>query len=154
MRLTPYSPRPIRFLELWEWQGWRLKVYGGAYGCAVPRPALVEAAKRAATEVLPRPAEADDRYGVGFACAHEGRGACFAFVDWWADENELHHKMLTAPEDAPAALRPAGPDALMGCVWDLAVMAFERDAWLRAVLANPHGPDLDAYLAVRLDAVI
>jgi hypothetical protein len=39
-------------------------------------------------------------------------------------------------------------------VWDLAVIAFERDAWLDAVLRNPAGPDVERYLATRLDADI
>jgi hypothetical protein len=27
----PHATRPIRFLELWQESGWRLKVYGIAY---------------------------------------------------------------------------------------------------------------------------
>src|SRR5687767_15279367 len=42
---------------------------------------------------------------VGFLCAHDGRGGCFAFVDWWADENELHHLMYTAVADRPGDRR-------------------------------------------------
>ena len=32
---------------------------------------------------------------------------------------------------------------------DLAVIGHERNAWLHHVLANPHGPDVEAYLADR-----
>jgi hypothetical protein len=31
------------------------------------------------------------------------------------------------------------------------VIGFERAAWVRHVLANPGGPDLDAYLADQLN---
>jgi hypothetical protein len=34
----------------------------------------------------------------------------------------------------------------------LAVVAYERDAWVQHVLLNPGGPDLDAYLAQQLNA--
>ena len=34
-----------------------------------------------------------------------------------------------------------------GCVWELAVVDFERRAWIEDVLANPDGPDLERYLA-------
>jgi hypothetical protein len=40
-----------------------------------------------------------------------------------------------------------GPAA---CVWDLRVMAFERDAWLECILKNPR-PDVEAYLQRRLN---
>jgi hypothetical protein len=37
-------------------------------------------------------------------------------------------------------------------VWDLSVVAHERDAWIRHVLASPATPNLDAYLADWLHA--
>ena len=68
------------------------------------------------------------------------------FVDWWENENELHHRVFFSTSDAPARLRPATPDDPIACVWDLSVVAHERAAWIRHVLASP-APDLDAYLA-------
>jgi hypothetical protein len=38
-----------------------------------------------------------------------------------------------------------------GCVWELAVVEFERRAWLADVLARPEGPDLAAYLSRRFN---
>ncbi|HML21399.1 MAG TPA: hypothetical protein PKD09_07125 [Aggregatilinea sp.] len=148
----PYAPRPIRLLDPWAYAGWRLKVYGIAYGRALPRPELVEAAQAVAAQRLPQPAVTGDRYGVGFLGVHDGRGAAFVFVDWWQSENELHHHVYVAPTEQPTALEYVTPSGLSACVWDLAVICFERQAWLETVLANPAGPDLDAYLARCLDA--
>jgi hypothetical protein len=147
MRLQePYQTRPLRFLELWTPGDWRLKLYGIAYRGETPRPALVEAARRVARDVLPQPAITDDRYGVGFVGVHDGRGANFVFVDWWAAENELHHHVFISPGDRPDALAPQTASDPIACVWDLAVLTFERTAWLETVLTNPAGPDLAAYL--------
>ncbi len=148
----PYAPRPIRPLAPWENAGWRLKVYGIAYGRDLPRPALVQAAQQIAAQRLPQPAVTPDRYGVGFLGVHDGRGAAFVFVDWWQSENELHHHVYVAPTERPRALEYVTPTGLSACVWDLAVICFERKAWLETVLANPAGPDLDAYLVRCLDA--
>jgi hypothetical protein len=148
----PYGPRPIRFLGLLSGDGWRLKTYGIAYERPAPRPELVEAASKAVAEVLPMPADGDGRHGVGFVGVHDGRGHCFVFVDWWADENELHHHVFISPSDDPETLEDMTGSGLSACVWDLAVIGFERDAWVRTVLANPDGPDVDAYLAERLNA--
>src|SRR5918993_3952698 len=101
----PYRPRPVRFLEEWADAGWRLKVYGIAYGREAPRAELVETAKRIARERLPQPPAGEGRYGVGFLGVHDGRGANFVFVDWWADENELHHHVWAGPSGAPEELK-------------------------------------------------
>ena len=147
----PYQTRPIRFLELWEEAGWKLKVYGIAYRRAFPRPELVQAAKRIAQPHLQQAASPGQGYGVGFLGVHDGRGANFVFLDYWADENELHHHVYISPSDQPAQLEYATPSGLIACVWDLRVLCFERQAWLDTVLANPGGPDLEAYLARHLN---
>ena len=149
-----YRPRPVRCLELFEREGWRLKVYGIAYGRDLPRSELVATAKRIAASALPSPAVDASRYGVGFLGIHDGRGANFIFLCWWAHENELHHLVWSAPSDELQRFTEQAPGAPKACVWDLAVIGFEREAWLECVLANPSGPDLEGYLARRLDGAV
>jgi hypothetical protein len=43
------------------------------------------------------------------------------------------------------------PTPAIACVWELAVLDHERRAWVRHVLARPHGPDAGAYLRDRFD---
>lgn len=148
--LTPYRPRPIRPLPPLEHEGWRLKVYGISVETPAPRDELVEAGRRIAVEVIPQPAVGDGRYGVGFVGIHDGHGACFVFVDWWADENELHHHVFIALGDRPSELVDHTATGPAACVWDLAVIGYERQAWIDTVMANPDGP----YLACHLDAVV
>jgi len=146
-----YRPRPVRFIELWDEGGWRLKVYGIAYDRQLPRPELVAAAKRVARERLAQSAEALHHYGVGFLGVHDGRGGNFIFLGIWADENELYQHVYASPKDQPGALSYV-TTGLTACVWDLWVMGFERQAWVDSVLDNPGGANLDAYLHVRLNA--
>jgi hypothetical protein len=148
----PYRPRPVRFLEEWREAGWRLKVYGIAYRGERPRAELVETAKRLARARLPQPAVNESRYGVGFLGVHDGRGANFVFIDWWADENELHHHVYTSATDELENLTYVPPIGLSACVWDLRVQAFERDAWLEEVLQNVNGANVEGYMARRLNA--
>lgn len=147
----PYRPRPIRFLELWQPGNWRLKVYGIADGRSIPRPELNEAAKRVAHERLAASADTTNHYSVGYLGIHDSRTTNFVFVDWWADVNELHHHVYVSPSAEPERLQYATPTGLAACVWDLHVMAFERQAWLNHVLKNPRGPDLEDYLEQRLN---
>jgi hypothetical protein len=101
----PYAARPIRCLDILGFDGWRVKLYGIAYQGERPVRALVDAARAAAETRMPRPAVSEDRYGVGFVCAHDGRGGNFVFVDWWAGENELHHHTWRSTKEAPHELR-------------------------------------------------
>jgi hypothetical protein len=146
-----YRPRPIRLRELWSVDGWRLKVYGIAYDSPAPDEKLIEAVKAAARAILPQPPRSDFRYGIGFICAHQGRTSSVAFVDWWENEDELHHKMFFAERGDAWELRPVRDDELTACSWDLAVVAFERDAWVRHIL-QPPTPEVEAYLNAHLNA--
>jgi hypothetical protein len=145
----PYRPRNLSFVDVWTIGVWRLKVYTITRGPEPPPEALLKAAHRAAVATL-NPARG---HGCGFVGVHAGRDANAVFVAWWADENELHHRLHLSPVDDPGALRPAGPGDMTACVWDLALLAFEREVWVRTVLVPPD-PSMDDYLTLRCDAVI
>ena len=72
-------------------------------------------------------------------------------LNWWADENELHHHVYISPSGEAGALQYATPSGPIACVWDLGLIGFERDCWVDMILANPKGPDLEGYLARRLN---
>lgn len=145
IEVPPYRPRPVRPLGVREVGGWRLKAYGIAARADAPRPALVDAVWRAAAELLPDPG-ADGVHGLGFVVAHDARPACFALIDWWVRGYDLYQRYLRAPLDRPDRLAVLTTPTV-GCVWELAVVQHERDAWIRHVLRRPAEPDVDAYLA-------
>jgi hypothetical protein len=147
-----YRPRPLRYLRRWEHQDWRLKVYGiSAWGDRPPDD-LIAAGEQLAIATLPTPALADGRHGVGLLGVHDGKGACFVFVSWWAKTYELNHCLFRAPRGKYSELARVEP-TLFGCTWDLHILAFERDAWVSSMLGTADGaPDLDVYLSARLDS--
>ncbi len=147
----PYTERPIRFLEVWSHAGWRLKVYSISSKREVCRLDLVAAAKDVATENLPHPALSPERYGLGTLIIHEGNDANFVLLDHWAGENMLHHQVFASSLEWPLELADASHTKLAMCVWELHVLAFERQAWIDTVLRQPEQPDFDGYLARRLE---
>ena len=149
-----YEPRPIRPLGLWPIAGWRLKAYSIAYGRERARQELVEAARAWADRFLAEHPTRLAHHGVGFIGVHDGRGENQVFLDRWVQENELLHDYVVSAPDHPAALRPAGSDHNSVCVWDLALQAFERQAWIECVMQRPDRPDFEAYLARRLDGIV
>ena len=144
---TRYAPRAVRPMGVQKFRGWTVKVYGIAYKGGEPRGELVEAALEAARSTLPSPAVTDDRYGLGFLGIHDGRDSNFVFVSWWQNENELQHRVFFSTPERPRQLRPATTEDPIACVWDLSLIAHEREAWIRHMLADPSGPDAKAYLA-------
>jgi hypothetical protein len=149
----PYRPRRARFLELWQANGWLIKLYTITYEGDGPASATVEAAKRAAAANLPQPARTDDRYGVAVVIVHEGQDARWLLVDWWEDECVLCHRPLTAPPEGEPSFRPTAPD-VTACVWELPLLMFERDGWVATVLSGEDGPDVGRYLEHRFNGSI
>jgi hypothetical protein len=41
-----------------------------------------------------------------------------------------------------------------GCVYELAIIEFERRAWIEDVIGNPEGPNLDLYLSRRFGGLV
>jgi hypothetical protein len=146
---APYKPRHVRFIRREDVAGWQLKLYGIALNGKEPDPPFVEATRDLAASILPQPPATDDRYGVAFATAHDATSLYIALVYWWQSENELHQRIYLSPKEEPIAFTQV-ENQPTGCVWELAIVDFERRAWIEDVLANPDGPDLDRYLERRL----
>lgn len=147
---VPYRPRRIGFVGLVEANGWRLKLYSIVHHSKEPSEALLAAARDTALAALPQPARSPDRYGVGFVAVHQGSSYDFVTVAHWAYETELRSQTYMRPSSGSFALEPVSGSELSADVWDLRLLAFERDAWVETVLRPDHA-DLDAYLGRTLE---
>jgi hypothetical protein len=145
-----YRTRSIRPLGLWTIGTWRLKAYGIAYDASAPREALVVAARDAIEAALPDTTADGHDHGVGWVTVHDARDGVFVLLDWWGGENMLYQRLWHGPGETPVTLTAGDLESPVLCVWELAVAAAERQAWIDCVLANPAGPDLERYLTVRL----
>jgi hypothetical protein len=147
-----YRSRAIRYLDQWNIGPLRMKVYGIAYRDEVPATALRKAARQVAERRIGASAVMTNHHGAGFVGIHQGRDGNFIFVDWWADENELHHHVYVSSSDEPQGLEYKTPSGLTACAWDLLVLCFEREAWVECVLKRHTDPDIECYLETRLNA--
>ncbi|GAA0417418.1 hypothetical protein GCM10008934_05440 [Virgibacillus salarius] len=150
-----YQKRPIRFLELWEINDWKIKMYGISYKNDLPSHDLISKAKEIAQQSLPVPAITENRYGAGFVGVHDGKDANFIFVDWWSNENELQHHVYISTKEEPNMFKEYTNTSLIACCWDLKLMSFERDSWVGTVLNHPSGqPSVEEYLQKQLNVDI
>ena len=143
----PYSPRRIDPLGTWREGGHSIKAYGIHRDADYAGPILAEpviASVRAAVRDVLHEHGGDPRsHGLGYCIAHVGEEAVWLLVDWWISGGIVCQRMLSAPLAQPATFTPVTAPAL-ACVWELAVIAHERDAWVRHMLTAR--PDADGYL--------
>lgn len=138
-----YEPRPLAFLRLETVSGFRLKCYSICYGDQPHDPERFRAAWERAAAELPQPAAAPARPGVGFAILHQGRTADYFILAWWDQENELPLRVFVNGANGWRAA--AGGESV--CVWDLHVIAREREAYVGTVLAGRVN-GIEEYLAI------
>lgn len=140
MRLTPYAPRPVRFLGLHLERGFRLKTYSIVHPSAPWVRERFQSGFALALQELPQPALRPDRPGLGFVILHQGRTGDYVVLCWWDRENELPIRVFVRDPEGWRAAR--GSESV--CVWDLEVIGHERDAYVAALLGGDAAPE--AYL--------
>ncbi|HET9484976.1 MAG TPA: hypothetical protein VFO79_13535 [Xanthomonadales bacterium] len=141
----PFAPRRTEYLGAAEFAGYRMKRYAIVHGDAALDRALYSDAIARFTRELPQPPSTVGRPGVGFLICHQGRGVHYLVICSWERENELAMRIFIRSTGGWGDWHVPGPGH-GPCVWDLAVIGHERDAYVRHVLTEARG-DLDAYLA-------
>ncbi len=142
-----FEDRPTAFAGLREHKDWRIKFYDIHHqGDTIEEDAFAVATERLFVS-LPNPAVAKHRPGAAFYIRHQGRSHQYAVLCWWDSVNELVNRILVRERHEEVdAWHPAAKTQSF-CAHDLAVMWFERNAYIEHVLSASDGPDVDAYLA-------
>lgn len=116
------TPRPTRLLGTEFFNGLGLRVWQMRANEFWPPAQTHEAARplveRFATEIAG---------AAGFMIVHAARPALFVLAHIW-DGVDLYQRYWTAPLTAPVLLTPHR-DGAIGCVWELELLAAERERW-------------------------
>lgn len=144
--LDPYVSRPTEFIDQVNSEGWRIKVYGiSASSLPLPKEIVSEGTQFAVSH-LPQPALTEHRYGVGFLIIHHGTMRNWFLLDWWENEDIIHHKLFSSPLDNPGSITIEPDKSLIACVHELRIITFESEAWIKTVLCKDDEPSFDRYL--------
>ncbi|MFT3908292.1 MAG: hypothetical protein QM737_02615 [Ferruginibacter sp.] len=153
---TPYKTRPVRFIDILKHDGWQIKLYSISIKNDIVDLQTIEYAKLQLTTWLrnsslyPLP-----NYKVATLILHEGKEGCFAIINWWIDENMLQQFVYLATNDQPTQFNLYSDKGIITCVWEMAVLWFERNAWVETVLMHPGNPDaINNYLGKHLNAIV
>ena len=148
-RFEQYRDRKMSFLKVAKVEDWQIKVYGITMHDSFKSFAVVENALLRLTEWLP-PQDNPELpvYDLAWLIAHEGREGVWLLLNWWVGGEMMETIVNFAAYDAPDNITasPYQKNALL-CVWELEVIAHERQAWIDNVLMKAENPDFAGYLA-------
>ncbi|MBS9721683.1 hypothetical protein JYU29_13420 [Tianweitania sp. BSSL-BM11] len=83
--------------------------------------------------------------GAGFAILHEGEEGRWLLLHWWQPGGICARKLWRADLHPDAMFEEAAPH-LFACVWELALIDFERRAWMETAMSHKSISD---YIATR-----
>jgi hypothetical protein len=151
MNLEPYQARTLQFIELYENQGWQLKIYSILHSDKTLNQQLLGTAKKTALEFLPDSTE-PGHYGVGFVSVHQGKSYDFVTVGYWTYSTELRHQSYMKASSGSEELEMITTE-LSSDVWDIRLLSLERDAWVSEVL-TANTPSVEKYLERRVSETV
>ena len=144
----PNVRRPTEFIGQYDSQGWRIKAYGiSAKTLPLPEE-IVPEGLNSVLQYLPQPALTEQRYGVGFLIIHQGIMRNWFLLDWWENEDIIHHKLFSSPLDRPGSISIEPDKSLIACVHELRIITFESETWIKTVLCKDDDPGFDKYLNI------
>ncbi len=150
MNPLTYTPRLVKSLPPLDVGGRALKAYGiFADPAGALDPPSPEWLRQQVAPVLPELPHPGD-HPAGFVILHRAKDGDYLLVSQWYDANMLKHwvRGSVAGAGESTVFEPLAEPAVIACVWELEIVKFERDAWVRTVLAHGRldSEALDAYL--------
>lgn len=137
-----YEERIFSFYGVHQLGEALIKVYGiSRDGSDLAAPVVDTATSLASAFVGSQPMDAP----VGFVIVHVAREAVFYVLCCWNDENMLRIEVFRASLSAPEHVESIVDTRIVACVWELEIIAYERDLWVSEVL-GPKTDSLRAYL--------
>ncbi|MBV1911145.1 MAG: hypothetical protein KUG78_17750 [Kangiellaceae bacterium] len=148
-----FETRPVSFITVANRCDWRIKVYGiSAKQLPLPNSLVTLGIERLLPR-LPQPAINGQRYGVGFLIIHQGTLRNWFILDWWEQEDIMHHRLFSSPVDDPTNITAVPDTSLIACVHELRVISHESEAWISTVLSNKGEANYDSYLKLSFDSI-
>jgi len=147
-----YAPRSVRFKGHFLFEDWRIKLYSISVRNEHVEESRLNEVKFNLSKWLEKScAYPLDTYRMATLIIHEGKEGCFVILNWWIGENMLQNFCYLKRHGEPD-FQLYSDQGMMACIWEMAVLWHERNAWVRNILQQPQNPDVNAYLADGLNA--
>jgi len=151
----PYQSRTTVSVPTAQRSGWHIKRYAVIANQRVFDPDVATSALDAAIEQLPDPGKLENpngNHGVGFQIVHFAEVAIVSPVFYWEQGSVLANThQMRAPWDDSKNFS-TGLREVVGCVWEMQIVAFETQSWVEIMLGGDGTPrkNLSRYLDCRM----
>lgn len=156
MKITSnYQPRPIRFVEVFEEQNISFKFYSISNRNEVAAQENKKAVKQKALAWHQEmETQGLNTYRTAILMVHEVKEGLMGICSRWIDENMLQTHVYLQDLNQPEIFHPFSQNGINTCVWELAVLWHERNAWVKYILMQNEKPDMEAYLNEQLNTTL
>lgn len=141
-----YKPRRVEFNQLLALNDWRIKVYTITHRDAFASHAVL------ANALARLPAWLEQSKSSGFPVCnsaflivHEGRDGVWSLINWWIGGDMLQSLTHFTRFDEQDDFARVPQEGFMSCVWEMAVICFERAMWIEYILKKADQPDFAGY---------
>lgn len=89
---------------------------------------------------------------VGFCILHYARDGYYFLSSRWYGENMLKHEASRLQNASGSwMLASLAEERIVACIWELEIIGFERDAWVKTVMAEGGRPEaFERYIATTI----
>jgi hypothetical protein len=129
---------------------WRIKVYALVRPGRTPRPELHAAALEIPAKCLPVGGNAATRFGAAFLSIRDDPDGSMVSLRWWVGLHELRQRAFLTLPSTITPMYDCAPSGYLADIWDIPLISFERDAWVRCVGDSPTAARLREYFEARL----
>ena len=132
-----YAPRAVKPRPLILVNGYHLKAYELYYQAPVSGFRLDEPElRRLVGQCLPA-AEDPLEHRAGFVITHFARDGSYLLLSRWYGGNMLKHALFEITESGGGwQIKSLGSTGIVACVWELQIIAFERQAWVSKAMTH------------------
>jgi hypothetical protein len=146
-----YKQRKTDFHQLLSINGWTIKVY------TITIRRSLHPARRYARQIAKLPEWLEksrelgfETYGTAFLIVHEGTDGVWTLINWWTGGEILQSLTFHTAFDRRTEFQPFRGEGFVACVWEMAVIVFERAMWIEHILKKARRPDFETYFAQTL----
>lgn len=143
-----YKERSIRFLEISDFNDWKVKIYViQKEESEIPRDTIERIKREIPSWLKMENSFNSSHVHLAFLVIHFGTEGIFSIINWWVGGEMLNTHVFLTPYDNHNIFNQISGDGLAPCIWELEVINHERIALITHILKKMPNPDYDGYLS-------
>lgn len=149
----PFKPRLISFIEVFNCNDWKIKLYTITYDSAAVSTETINTVKSHLDKWLLKSQDYNlPTYKIATLIIHKWKGGHFVIIKWWIGENMMQILVFLATNKEPSNFKLYSDKGIVTCVWELEILWFERNAWVEEVLRKQiTESNIQNYLQINLN---